>query len=96
MADFTLKRHKDFIFALEDDPGKSYSLPYMGGLGFDDAEKMRKIGEEKSIVKQGALIKEFILKYAPDLKDKGLSDMEYFSIYNAYGLSEGNSKLGES
>lgn len=95
-ATFTLKKRRDWSFALEDDPKKVYTLPALSGLSYQEAEKMKKIGEITDITEQGPLIKEFILSYAPDLADKGLGDMEYYEIFNAYGLSEGREKLGES
>ena len=95
-AAFTLKKRKDWSFALEDDPEKTYTLPALKSLSFEDAQLMTKIDDEKSIVKKGNLIKEFILKYAPELKGKTLGDMEFFEIFIAYGLNEGKAELGES
>ena len=95
-ANFTLKKRKDWSFALEDDPKKIYTLPALSGLSYEEAEKMKKIGSMTDITEQGPLVKEFILSYAPDLNDKGLGDMEYYEIFNAYGLSEGKDKAGES
>lgn len=96
MADFTLKRHKDFIFALEDNPEKTYTLPALRSLSFEDAQAMTKIDEEDDIVKKGNLIRNFILKHAPELEDMNLGGMEFFEIFNAYGLSAGKDSLGES
>ena len=96
MADFTLKKRKAFVFALEDNPEQTYTLPSLKNLSFEDAQTMTKIDEEKNIVKKGNLIRGFILKYAPALADKNISDMEYFEIFNAYGLNEGREELGES
>jgi len=96
MADFTLKKRKDFTFALEDNPEETYTLPALKSLSFEDAQTMTKIDDEKNIVKKGNLIRGFILKYAPELADKGISDMEFFEIFNAYGLAAGRSELGES
>ena len=95
-ATFTLKKRRDWCFALEDDPKKVYTLPALSGLSYAEAERMKQIGSMTEITEQGPLIKEFILTYAPDLKDKGLGDMEFYEIFNAYGLSEGKEKLGES
>jgi hypothetical protein len=95
-AAFTLKKRKDWAFALEDEPKKIYTLPALSGLSYEEAERMKKIGSMTDITEQGPLIKEFILSYAPDLKEKDLGDMEYYEIFNAYGISEGKEKLGES
>lgn len=95
-AAFTLKKRKDWSFALEDDPKKVYTLPALSGLSYAEADRMKQIGSMTEISEQGPLIKEFILSYAPELADKGLGDMEFYEIFNAYGLSEGKEKLGES
>jgi hypothetical protein len=93
---FTLKKRRDWSFALEDDPKKVYTLPALSGLSYAEADRMKQIGSMTEISEQGPLIKEFILSYAPELADKGLGDMEFYEIFNAYGLSEGKEKLGES
>lgn len=95
-AAFTLKKRKDWCFALEDEPKKIYTLPALSGLSYEEAERMKKIGSIDNIIEQGPLIKEFILSYAPELEEKDLGDMEYYEIFNAYGLSEGREKMGES
>lgn len=96
MTDFIVKKRRDFVFALEDAPDKTFTLPALSSLGFDDVALVTQANEEKDIVKRGALIQEFILKYAPGLADLGLGGMEYFEIYNAYGLAMGKKQLGES
>lgn len=93
---FTLKKRQRFQFALEEDPGKVYSLPPLSSLSFEDAQLMAKLGDETTIVKQGEKIKKFILGKCPELEGKGLEDMEFYEIFNAYAMSEGNDKLGES
>lgn len=93
---FTLKRRTDWQFSLEDDPKKVYTLPALSGLSYEEADRMKKIGSMDKIAEQGPLIKAFILTYAPELEEMGLGDMEYYEIFNAYGLSEGKNKLGES
>ena len=93
---FTLKKRQRFQFALEDDPDKVYSLPPLSSLSFEDAQLMSQLGDETTIITQGEKIKNFILSKCPELKNKGLEDMEYYEIFNAYGLSEGKGKLGES
>jgi hypothetical protein len=98
MANFTLRKHEDFTFVLEDDPKTVYTLPAASNLGFKEAQLMANFGDETTIEKQGELVKEFILKYAPELEDKGLGDMEYYAILNAYIEHNQNQKkgLGES
>lgn len=95
MADFIVRKRRDFVFAVEDAPEKTFTLPAISSLGFEDVKLVTKANEEEDIVKRGKLIQEFILKYAPGLADLGLGGMEYFEIYNAYGLAMGRKQLGE-
>ena len=95
-ANFVLKKRKDWSFALADDPEKTYTLPALSGLSYEEAERMKKIGSMTEITEQGPLIKDFILSYAPELAKMDIGDMEYYEIFNAYGISEGKEKLGES
>ena len=48
-AAFTLKKRKDWSFALEDEPKKIYTLPALSGLSYEEAERMKKIGSVQSI-----------------------------------------------
>ena len=74
-ANFTLKKRKDWFFALEDRSDKVFKLPALSGLSYEEAERMKKIGSISEITEQGPLIKEFILTYAPELADKGLGEL---------------------
>lgn len=96
MADFIVRKRRDFVFALEDAPDKTFTLPDMYSFGFEDAKQITQIKDEEDIVERGKLVEAFLLKHAPGLKAMGLSGMEYFEIYNAYGLAMGRNKLGES
>ena len=96
MADFIVKKRSDFVFALEDAPEQTFTLPALSRLGFEDAALITKINDESDIVKRGKLIKDFVLRYAPGLNGVGVSGMEYFEIFNAYSLAMGKSRLGES
>lgn len=97
MANFILRKREDFTFALEDAPDVIYTLPAASNLGFEEAQLMANFGDESTIVKQGEMVKTFILKHAPELEKKNLGDMEYYAILNAY--IEHNQKqktMGES
>lgn len=96
MTDFVIKRRKDFVFAIEDAPDQTYTLPTLSGLGFEDAQLLVKIDGEKDLAKRGPLVRDFILRFAPQLADAGVGDMQYLEIYNAYGLFMGREQLGES
>ena len=96
MADFIVRKRSDFVFALEDMPEQTFTLPALSRLGFDDAKLISQINDEDDIVKRGKLIQDFVLKYAPGLKSVDVSGMEFFEIFNAYSLAMGRNKLGES
>lgn len=96
MADFIMRKRRDFVFAIEDAPDKTFSLPALSSLGFEDAKLLTQINEAEDIVEKGRLVEQFMLEHAPGLKDLGLSGMELFEIYNAYGLAMGKNQLGES
>ena len=72
MADFIVRKRRDFVFAVEDAPEKTFTLPAISSLGFEDVKLVTKANEEEDIVKRGKLIQEFILKYAPGLAELGL------------------------
>lgn len=95
MADFIVRKRRDFVFAIEDAPDRTFTLPDISNLGFEDAKMMRQISDEKDLVEQGKLIESFLLKFVPELEKLGTSDMEYLEIYNAYGLAMGRKRLGE-
>ena len=96
MADYIVRKRRDFVFAVEDAPDLTFTLPALSSLGFEDARLVVQADKEEDIVKRGKIIEEFILRHAPGLKDLGVSGMEYFEIYKAYGLAMGKNKLGES
>lgn len=95
MANYIIRKRTDFTFAL-DGADTVYTLPALSRLSFAEAELMQKINQAEDLEKRGKLVKDFILKHAPELKDADIGDMEYFSIFNEYALSEGRAKLGES
>ncbi len=57
MADFIVRKRRDFVFAIEDAPDKTFTLPDMSSLGFEDAKLLRQISGEEDIVEQGKLVK---------------------------------------
>ncbi len=96
MADFVMRKRRGFVFAIEDAPEQTFTLPALSSLGFEDAKLLTQINEAEDIIEKGKLVEEFLLKFAPGLKKLGLSGMEMFEIYNAYGLAMGKNQLGES
>lgn len=96
MADFIVRKRNDFVFAIEDAPEQTFTLPALSRLDFEDAKTLSQINEESDVVKRGKLVQNFVLKFAPGLKDLGVGGLEFFEIFNAYSLSMGRSQLGES
>lgn len=96
MADYIVRKKTGFTFALEGSTDTVYTLPALSQLSFEEAATMRKIDKAEDLEERGKLVKDFILKHAPGLKDADIGDMEYFAIFNSYALSEGKAKLGES
>ena len=95
MADYIVRKRTGFTFALEG-VDTVYTLPALSRLSFAEAELMRKIDEAEDLETRGKMVKEFILSHAPELEDADIGDMEYFSIFNSYAMSEGKAKMGES
>ena len=93
MADFVMKKRKGFTFRIEDD-AHVYAIPALSNLSFADVAMLSKADKETDIVKRGKIVRDFILKFAPDLEN--LSDMEFFEIYNAYAQTIGHATMGES
>lgn len=96
MADFIVRKRNDFVFAIEDAPEQTFTLPALSRLDFEDAKVLAQINDEGDIVKRGRLVENFVLKFAPGLKDLGVSGLEFFEIFNAYSLAMGRGQLGES
>lgn len=83
-------------FAFASDPDTVYELPALSQLSYEEAKEMQEIGSMTDITEQGPRIKQFILNHAKGLEAKDISDMEFYTIFNLYALSEGGDKLGES
>lgn len=83
-------------FAFASDPDTVYELPALSQLSYEEAKQMQEIGGITDITEQGPKIKKFILDHAKGLENKNISDMEFYTIFNLYALSEGSDKLGES
>lgn len=96
MADFIVRRRRDFVFAVEDAPEKTFTLPGPSSLSFEDAAITEPLNRETDIAKRGEIIKRFVLKFAPGLEALDIGDLDYVEIYNAYILAVGREKLGES
>lgn len=96
MKGYELKKHEDYpIISGKETIGK---IPARKKLDFEDVRAMTNIDAENDVVKKGEMIRDFILKHVPALKDTGIADMEYIDIFNDYAetqLKENEEKLGE-
>jgi len=93
MADFVLKKRKDFVFEVDGVEGE-FTLPGRSALTFDDVALFDRLRSEEDTTMRGSIIKEFILKHAPGLKKLDLADMAYLDIMQAYEIAQGRA-LGE-
>lgn len=94
---YKLKKHEPYI--IEGKEGKKYEIPATMDMNIDDLEILLKYNKSDSEIEKAKLCKEFFLHVAPDLEKEGISDMEYFVIfqdYNKSSLIEKKSELGES
>ena len=90
-----INKQEGFKFSFSEG-GPVYELPPLSALSFEEADLMTRLSDEKKITKQGPMVRDFILRHVPALKDLNLGDMVYYDIFNRYGLSQGKDKLGES
>lgn len=92
MADFTLKKKKDFTFSIEGNK-KVYSLPPITKLPIDQVIVFQKF-QEMDTADTFKAAKEFVVNNCPEIEDLNLGDYEYMEIFGAYAKSQSNS--GES
>ena len=92
MADYIIKKRNAFRFAFEG-AEEVFELPPVSMLSFETVERFGKI-KTMSLKEQGALCKEFVEEYAPELKNKQIGDMEYLYILQAY-LKSQEAEVGE-
>ena len=52
MADFIMRKRRDFVFAIEDAPEQTFTLPALSSLGFEDAKLLTQINEAEDISHQ--------------------------------------------
>lgn len=93
MADFVLKRKKEFEFQIEGNK-ETYKLPPFSKLPIDDVEYFNKL-QHVELPEQIEIAKTFLLKYEPDLGKINLGDTEFLQIFGAYAKSQQN-EAGES
>lgn len=94
---YKLVRHEPYT--IEGKEGKEYQIPAAINLNYDELEIMLRYNKSTDEIEKARICKEFFLHCAPDLEDEGISDMEYFVIfqnYNETSLINKKGELGES
>ena len=75
--------------------GTEYQIPEPSCLDLDDAEALIEFNESKDAKRKGEICKQLILKYAPELVNENIGDVEYFMIFQDYNATYTYS-VGES
>ena len=90
---YQIREHKPYIITGK--TGVEYSIPAPVNLDLDDAEAMMRFNESKDAKEKGTICRSFLLKYAPELINEQLADIEYFLIFSDYNAANTN-VMGES
>ena len=90
---YKIKEHKPY--EIEGKTGKVYTIPAPANLDLDDADMMIEFNASTDAKRKGVICREFLLKYAPELADEQLGDVEYFLIFSDYNSSQ-TQTMGES
>lgn len=87
MADYVIKKHPGFTFAMEG-ADTVYTIPALADLSVQDVVNFDKVAKLNDVTKQCQECKAFILRYAPDLASESIGDMEFVQIFTAYAKSQ--------
>lgn len=82
---YKIQEHKPYIITGK--TGVEYPIPAPACLDLDDATSMLEFNECQDARRKGEICKAFLLKYAPDLINEQLADVEYFLIFQDYNVS---------
>ncbi len=96
---YKLEKHDPYV--IEGKEGKKYEIPIALDMNLTQIEIMARFNKAEDEIEKAKLCKEFFLTAAPDLEDEGISDMEYFVIFQDYNKStpikkRNVKKMGES
>lgn len=95
---YQLKDHDPYIITGKE--GREYRIPAPIDMNLDEIELMLNYNSSKDEIEKTKMCKEYLLHFAPDLENEGISDMEYFLIFQDYNesclIKKKNNKLGES
>lgn len=94
---YKLEKHDPYVITGR--TGKEYEIPPTIEMSLEDIEMMLRYNKSTDEIEKAKICKEFFLHAAPDLEKEGISDMEYFVIfqdYNNTSLIKQKGNLGES
>ena len=90
---YQLKKHEPYVI-IGTDEEKEYKIPAPIDMNIDSIEIVLRYNKSEDEIERAKICKEFFLHFAPDLEQEGISDMEYFHIFQDY--NRGSKNLGES
>ena len=94
---YKLKKHEPYVITGYE--GKEYKIPAPIDMDLEDIEIVLRYNKSTDEIEKAQICKEFFLHTAPDLESEGISDMEYFMIFQDYNKAkplEQKTELGES
>lgn len=86
---YKIKKAQPFI--IEGEKGK-YMIPAFSSLSAEDMGEILQLTPETPTADRMKIMKNFLIRFAPELEDEGLGDMGYSQIFTAY---EKEQNLGE-
>lgn len=95
---YQLADHEPYIITGKD--GKTeYKIPAQIDMNFEAIEIVLRFNKSEDEIEKTKICKEFFLHFAPELEKEGISDMEYFYIFEDYNKGKvvhQKRKLGEN
>ena len=94
---YQLRKHEPYVITGK--KGQEYKIPAAIDMNLDAMEISLKFNDSTDGIERAKLCKEFFLLVAPELEKEGISDMEYFVIfqdYNKTSIINRKGELGES
>ena len=94
---YKLVDHEPYIITGKDGI-KEYKIPAQIDLNYEAMEIVLRFNKSEDVIEKTKICKEFFLHYAPDLEEEGISDMEYYYMFEDYnkGKIVRKKKMGES
>jgi len=94
---YKLQNHEPYIITGKE--GKEYKIPAPLDMDFEAIEIVLRFNKSEDEIEKVGICKEFFHHYAPDLEAEGISDIEYYHIWEDYNKGKvihRKKKMGES